>query len=258
MKKGGGRSSEKAKPLKYLYVTLAQWEVQLTMKGNSNPQLCRDKAVIINWLLEVPDSVVHMWVSLSLKGKIKIQECIFLKRNASLQYKATCLQGLSPFQVFFIFSFRAQNSSQESGCQQHLLLPRMLLRTSQLKAVARNSDSSIQGYLHHRFLLCPLPASTANPLIHCSQMHFHSGTLHDCVAMQTGNGWCWWTLGEDGIGTGVVHYAHTVNHLAADWGTQSSTRNGAVHFMFSHLIWAQNNERASLAMFSLLISHELR
>lgn len=63
---------------------------------------------------------------------------------------------------------------------------------------------------------------------------------------------------EDGIGTGVVWYAHAANRLAADCGTRSSARNGATHFMFSHLIWAQNNELASLAMSSLLISHERR
>lgn len=61
---------------------------------------------------------------------------------------------------------------------------------------------------------------------------------------------------DNGIGTGAVQYAHAAaNHLAADWGTQSSARNGATHFMFIHLIWAQNNELASLAMFSLLVSH---
>ena len=66
------------------------------------------------------------------------------------------------------------------------------------------------------------------------------------------------TQEEDGIGKGVVQYAHAVNHLAADWGTQSSARNGATHFMFSHLIWTQDNELASLAMSSLLINHERR
>lgn len=63
---------------------------------------------------------------------------------------------------------------------------------------------------------------------------------------------------EDGKGTGVVQYTHAANHLAADWGTQSSARNGATRFMFSHLIWAQNNELVSLAMCSQLISHERR
>lgn len=63
---------------------------------------------------------------------------------------------------------------------------------------------------------------------------------------------------KDGIGTGVVQYAHAMNHLAANWGTQSSARNGATHFIFSHLIQAQNNGLAFLAMSSLLISRERR
>lgn len=91
----------------------------------------------------------------------------------------------------FIFSFRAQSCSQEFGCQQHPFFPGMLLHTSQLKAVARNSDSSIRGYPRHRLLLCPLPASAANPLLHCSQAHFRLWTLHKCVVMQTEDGWCW-------------------------------------------------------------------
>ena len=56
----------------------------------------------------------------------------------------------------------------------------------------------------------------------------------------------WMMLGdtqeEDAIGTGAVQGAHAVNQLAADWGTQSSARNEATHFIFSHLIRAQNNE----------------
>lgn len=62
----------------------------------------------------------------------------------------------------------------------------------------------------------------------------------------------------DGTGTAEVQNTHAVNHLAADWGTQSSSRNGATRFLFSHLLWAQTNELASMAMFSVLISHERR
>ena len=66
------------------------------------------------------------------------------------------------------------------------------------------------------------------------------------------------TQEEDGMGTGEVQYARCINHLTADWGTQSSARKGATHFMFSHLIWTQNNELVSLAMSFLCVSHERR
>lgn len=62
----------------------------------------------------------------------------------------------------------------------------------------------------------------------------------------------------DGTGTAEVQNTHGANHLAADWGTQSSVRDGATHFLFSHLMWAQTNELASMAIFSVLISHERR
>lgn len=106
----------KSKALKYLHVTSVQWELQLTMSGASNPhyQLCRDKAVVINpyWLLEVPDSVVHTWVSLLPNWKNKIQEQVFLKTNASSQYNSRSLQGSSLSQGFY---FLFQSTKLQPG-----------------------------------------------------------------------------------------------------------------------------------------------
>lgn len=62
----------------------------------------------------------------------------------------------------------------------------------------------------------------------------------------------------DGTGTAEVQNTRAANNLAAGWGTQSSARNGAIHFLFSPLMWAQTNELASMATFSMLISHERR
>lgn len=62
----------------------------------------------------------------------------------------------------------------------------------------------------------------------------------------------------DGMGTAEVQNTHAANHLAADRGTQTSARNRATHFLFSHLMWVQTNELASMAIFSVLMSHERR
>lgn len=109
----------------------------------------------------------------------------FLKTNASSQYNANSLQGSSLSQGFY---FLFQNTKLQPGIwlPEASLFPLDAIAYFTIESCSQNSDGSIQGYPLHRALLCPLPASMAIPLIHCSQAHFCSWTYTSVLSCKLG------------------------------------------------------------------------
>lgn len=173
----------------------------------------------------------------------------FPEDDVSSQYNGKGLQGSSLSQGFYFLS-------QGAKLQPRVQLPAAPLPPQDAAVyfvIERRSQklSSIWGYPHCRFLLCPLSASMANPFVNCGQAHFHSWAFKNVL---------WYKVGiDDADGhSGGERMAQEQQRCRAHMQQIIWLQNGATHFLFSHLMWAQTNELASMAMFSLLISHEKR